>query len=202
MFTEVLHPLDRLLPLPRHFKHRSEIHGQRHVGRVMVHAWRLLIATGLSRSRYATALWAAVYLHDLAREHDGACYVHGNRAVSLWFRSDDLYRHVRASGLDEAMDPEVASAVQYHSLPYEMDRSHQHYTLTALLKDADGLDRVRLGDLDPSYLRFPQSVSMVPFAQALYEHTERLSEGPEFAASLMRIAMSLSEKYEPASSKG
>ena len=25
------------------------------------------------------------------------------------------------------------------------------------LKDADGLDRVRLGDLDPAYLCFPQS---------------------------------------------
>lgn len=37
-----------------------------------------------------------------------------------------------------------------------------------LLKDADGLDRVRLGDLDPSYLRFPEARDMVGFAEDLY----------------------------------
>jgi hypothetical protein len=34
------------------------------------------------------------------------------------------------------------------------------------LKDADGLDRVRLGDLDARYLRNPEAREMVGFAEA------------------------------------
>ena len=41
-----------------------------------------------------------------------------------------------------------------------------------LVKDADGLDRVRLGDLDPRYLRHPEARVMVPFAQELFETTD------------------------------
>lgn len=36
-----------------------------------------------------------------------------------------------------------------------------------ILKDADGLDRVRLGNLDVSYLRFPLSRLRVARAEAL-----------------------------------
>ena len=36
-----------------------------------------------------------------------------------------------------------------------------------VLKDADALDRVRLGDLDVSYLRFPESVQRVDRAWEL-----------------------------------
>jgi hypothetical protein len=41
------------------------------------------------------------------------------------------------------------------------------------LKDADGLDRVRLGDLDPRYLRNPEALGMVGFAERLFDRTDR-----------------------------
>ena len=59
----------------------------------------------------------------------------------------------------------------HHCLLEELDRSHPHWRLTSLLKDADGLDRVRLGDLDPLFLRNDESRAMVPFAHALYDGT-------------------------------
>lgn len=40
------------------------------------------------------------------------------------------------------------------------------------LQDADRLDRVRLGDLDPGYLHFNTSRRRVKFADALYEAYE------------------------------
>jgi hypothetical protein len=43
--------------------------------------------------------------------------------------------------------------------------------LICLLKDADGLDRVRLGDLDTSYLRHPEAREMADFAERLYRTT-------------------------------
>jgi hypothetical protein len=72
-------PLDQLVPQPSLFTHPSTLHGQAHVARVMVHAFRLIEATGWTEE--APRLWAAVYLHDIARTHDGLCFVHGTRAV-------------------------------------------------------------------------------------------------------------------------
>ena len=72
----------------------------------------------------------------------------------------------------EADYPSIEAAVTAHSAPKEVSREHPHWPLIALLKDADGLDRVRLGDLDPRYLRHPESKGMVPFAQALFDATD------------------------------
>ncbi len=41
----------------------------------------------------------------------------------------------------------------------------------ALLKDADGLDRVRIGDLDPRYLRTSEALEMLDFAEQLMDET-------------------------------
>src|SRR5688572_32715265 len=72
-------PLTSLAPAPDLFAHASMLHGQAHVSRVMVHAFRLLEATGWSQE--APRLWAAVYLHDIARTHDGLCHRHGSDAM-------------------------------------------------------------------------------------------------------------------------
>ena len=67
----------------------------------------------------------------------------------------------------------------------ELDRAHPHWRLTSLLKDADGLDRVRLGDLDAQYLRNPQAREMVGFAEALFNATNgRIAVGPDHFAAL------------------
>jgi hypothetical protein len=44
--------------------------------------------------------------------------------------------------------------------------------MTSLLADADALDRVRLGDLDPRYLHNVEAQSMAGFAQALFDATD------------------------------
>ena len=63
---------------------------------------------------------------------------------------------------------------------------------TALLKDADGLDRVRLGDLDPRYLRHPESKGMVDFAQTLFDATDGvIATGPAHFEQLLAAAKRL-----------
>jgi hypothetical protein len=73
-------PLARLVPPPELFAHPSTLHGQAYVARVMVHAFRLIAATGWSDE--APRLWSAVYLHDIARTHDGRCHRHGGDAMT------------------------------------------------------------------------------------------------------------------------
>jgi hypothetical protein len=179
-------PTESLLPLPEAFQHPSTLHGQRHVGRVMIHAIRLIEATGLRDE--GPRLWAAVYLHDLARTHDGRCFVHGASAARRLEEMPQIRALFSAAGIEAADYPAIATAVTLHSQPEELDRNHPHWTLTSLLKDADGLDRVRLGDLDSSYLRWPQSRDMVAFATRLFEASERMEEGTAYFGRLLNWA--------------
>ena len=158
-----------LLPIgtvsKKYVLHASTLHGQAHVSRVMIHAFRLIAAAGWIEE--APRLWASVYLHDLARTHDGLCYRHGGDAMKKFETLPHLRTFFARGGVREEDYAAIRTAVTHHSLPKELAREHPHWRLTSLLKDADGLDRVRLGDLDPRYLRNLQAHAMITFAQTL-----------------------------------
>ena len=163
-------PFSQIVPMPELFWHRSELHGQAHVTRVMVHAIRLVEAT--QRHDLAPQLWAAVFLHDIARTHDGLCHHHGADAARRLRTEPELQKHLALAGVKTEDHPAIEAAVTAHSAPKDVSSDHPHWPLIALLKDADGLDRVRLGDLNTRYLRNPESIAMVPFAQRLFDATD------------------------------
>jgi len=163
-------PLAELAPDPSLFTHESTLHGQSHVSRVMVHAFRLIAATGLTEE--APRLWAAVYLHDLARTHDGVCYRHGGDAMKKFESLHHLRDLFARGGVKDDDYPIIHTAVVHHSIPKEIDRHHPHWRVTSLLKDADALDRVRIGDLDPRYFRNQEARGMIAFAQQLFDDTD------------------------------
>ena len=163
-------PLASLVPPPELFTHASTLHGQAHVSRVMVHAFRLIAATGWAEE--ASRLWAAVYLHDIARTHDGLCHRHGSDAMTRFETLSEVRDLFAQGGVAESDYPAIRTAVVHHCLPRELMRTHPHWRLTSLLKDADGLDRVRLGDLDPRYLRNREAHDMVAFAASLFTETD------------------------------
>ena len=182
--------MNALIPHPSDFAHASRTHGQGHVARVMVHAFRLIEATGLVDE--GSRLWGAVYLHDLARTHDGFCEVHGMHAVMRVNESTDLQERLIAHGA-QSDDPSMLLAVMMHCLPDD----HSAYggkpiwPLLSLLKDADALDRVRFGDLEPAYLRHAATREMVQFAQDLFTQTRRIKEGPNHFSDVVRVAEKL-----------
>ena len=164
----------------------------------MVHALRLIEATGWEHE--ASRLWAAVYLHDLERTHDGKCLYHGANAVKRWEEQLPLQLHILSGGVTEADYGDIALAVEAHCLPdsEEPPRDHSAWPLVALLKDADGLDRVRLGDLNLSYLRLPPSLTMVEFAQQLFDRTNGvIPEGEDHFAELTVAANEILSGPEP-----
>ena len=165
----VLVPDEEMLPLPGLFLHRSALHGQAHVGRVLVHALRLVEATGFVEE--TCRLWAAVYLHDIARRHDGIAPGHGAAAWARLAELPDVRARLERGGVRDADWPAIRAAVTRHSRG-EAVEGEPHARLIELLKDADGLDRVRLGDLDPRYLRHPQARAMTGFAARLYDETD------------------------------
>lgn len=162
-------PDEEMLPLPELFLHKSRLHGQAHIGRVVIHALRLVGATGSADQ--ARPLWAAAYLHDLARTHDGREPGHGAAAWRRLEALPDVRDLFARAGVCDADLPAIESAVTLHSRA-EASEGSPFERLTNLLKDADGLDRVRLHDLNPDYLRNPEARTMVDFATRLYDETD------------------------------
>lgn len=179
-------PDDELIPLPSLFVHHSGLHGQAHVGRVMVHALHLVAATGFEEE--VVRLWAAVYLHDIAREHDGRCARHGADAWARLAGLPDVRTLFARGGVRGTDYPAIAFAVSIHSSG-EPSPTEDHYRLAALLKDADALDRVRLSDLKARMLRHAEARAMVPFAQRLYDRSAgAVRTGPDCFAQLWAVA--------------
>jgi hypothetical protein len=99
---------------------------------------------------------------------------------------------LRQGGLGEEDFPAVETAVTHHCLPKEIPRGNPHWRLTWLLKDADGLDRVRLKDLDTRRLRFREAPEMAEFAQRLHDQTNgALQPGPDYFAQLWPAALAI-----------
>lgn len=151
----------RTIPLRSWFWLRppSDLHGRGHTARVMV--WASVLTRGTEW--FEPVVWAAA-CHDLRREDDGMDPQHGFRA-GAWVRKElpDKLRQPPA-----ALDL-IARACDWHVCP-DRQAGWDHPVLW-YLKDADGLDRVRLGDLNPSYLRHAETRAWVEQAQRLYNRT-------------------------------
>lgn len=125
------------------------IHGLGHAARVLFWADRIgnwMISRGLPVDLEAVR-WAAA-LHDVRRIDDGGDFYHGQRAAD-WIRDGN------PTVLRKLLDPSQRECVAYCCAWHVPDDAESPRLTNELLclKDADSLDRVRLGNLDPSYLR-------------------------------------------------
>ena len=144
------------------------IHGVGHTVRVMVHATELgealRVAAWELQALERAALW-----HDIGRTNDGGDYYHGAKSAGK----------VVGLGLHANVPPHVLEAALYAVTHHSGDEGHGERAAARLsdpdaalrifriLKDADGLDRVRLGDLDVNQLRHPVSRMRVGRAEEL-----------------------------------
>lgn len=158
-------PLEQVGVTDDHFDHRSELHGKGHVNRVIFNA--LLIARTMGYNDIIPECWAAAYVHDLARTHDGPCQKHGGWAA---YNHLPKHREFFASAGVKDFDA-VEDAVLRHSLNGPVGENSDNRVCN-VLKDADALDRCRLGDLDPKYLRLEKTQYMVGMAERLYQRTK------------------------------
>ena len=163
-------PLDQLGVKSEQFTHQSDLHGAGHVNRVIYTV--LVLCKAMGRGELMPAAWAAAYLHDLSRKHDGVCHEHGRWAVEEKF---DLYTPLFLSaGVKPEQFGLIKDAVIAHSQPEELPPTHPASELAKYLKDADALDRIRLGEggLDQKYLRLEYSPVFVGRNEELFAATE------------------------------
>ncbi len=141
----------------------SWLHGVDHMARVFVLQeliCGLLEQQGESVNREAVR-WAAM-AHDVGRLDDGLDLQHGERSA-LWIKQN----------LNQHMTPELLDMVTY-IVHWHVPNDHEAPVIIAelaVLKDADGLDRVRLGDFDASFLRTSVASGLIETAKKLYEES-------------------------------
>ena len=141
------------------------MHGIGHITRVLV--WTAQIADRVGKPlRREELLWAAG-LHDIKRWDDGGDREHGVRAGEWVLAEFSTARPDVVATLDLEF---VAELCVGHQCP---DRYIDYWTdELRILKDADGLERVRIWDLDPRRLRLRDiSPPLEPLAWDLMERS-------------------------------
>ena len=153
----------------------SDMHGLGHTARVMV--WAAVLASGTPW--LSQAVWAAA-CHDLRRQDDGRDREHGPRAAD-WIDQYLATFHPLPAGF---LEP-VSLSVRWHCVPDPL--IEWDHPLIRILKDADGLDRVRLWDFDSDYLRLPGSRDWIPYAEQLYRQTRFIHSPAEIFRAAVQI---------------
>lgn len=155
----------------------SEIHTKGHSERVLLYA--LLIGEkvlGYAETDFRVLAHAAIF-HDTCRQDDGLDVGHGARAAVYYMRYCEMNKDI---GLMEPAslimkyhdrDDKIGIRAIAQAIPYEAERSVRLYRI---FKDADALDRFRLGPegLDVHFLRNKEAVQFVDFAKDLVRLTK------------------------------
>ena len=150
------------------FDMNSHVHGMEHTRRVM-HLVEHLDQVCKIEAQIAIQAYCAAVIHDMAREHDGYCDMHGKWSVE---RKLPLWKHrFFGIGLEPEQLEAVEFAVYWHCKSFETVPDSPHLKTLELLHDADALDRVRFGGpsaIGLSYLHFPETAGQIPYAEELF----------------------------------
>ncbi|MCI5839227.1 MAG: HD domain-containing protein [Peptoniphilaceae bacterium] len=155
---------------------KSFIHGQGHIERVMLFAMMLSEHYNLNKKDSDILMNASSY-HDIGRVNDRYDLSHGKRA------SEKIAIYTKLSGEDLEI---LKATVTAHSLEdssmekviesYNIENKKRAIYLAKMFKDCDGLDRVRISDLDENFLRNDYSKELVDFSKILYKEYNSVKE--------------------------
>lgn len=169
--------LEKLTTLDRSALYDSKVHGPGHIERTMLHGAFCAMEDDLDETDTALLLECCAY-HDVGRRNDNVDFLHGHRSAQrLWALTgrsgEELNMMMAAVDAHARPDPLLEDTLRgYH--PVDWDRCLR---LAQLLKDADGLDRVRIWDLDVSFLRRQASRDREGFSEYLFGRYQRLTGG-------------------------
>jgi hypothetical protein len=158
-------------------QHRP-IHGIGHLYRTMIGC--ALLAERLQKPRIGLLAFCGAYIHDLARKSDGGEREHGLNAVKYMFpKFEVLWQKYNLSRQEREW---ICEAVKQHSTREWMQQGDAGYDVMAILKDADALDRCRIGDLNPHMLRYQASKELINVIERYLNKARYINVDIEFDA--------------------
>lgn len=153
------------------FQDSKGIHGYNHTYRVWILCMKLAQLMKLSKEDTRLLLICAAY-HDIGRTNNLVDDEHGVKSYNKALQNDLL-----PSDLDEDDKRIIRFVIENHSLndaearermnAYSLSNLERVWRLYLVFKDADGLDRCRINDLNVKYLRTKEAESVVKFAYEL-----------------------------------
>ncbi len=158
--------------------HKPEgIHAVSHTRRVLLLSLLLAYLERFIPADRNLLAQAAIY-HDIGRVDDGYDPGHGQASYARTCRERLVQWH------NEEENEIFRFIVENHDLPdkkahqraerYQLGEMDRTLLLYNIFKDADGLDRVRLGDLNPDYLRTASAQRLLLVAHQIYSHPDWL----------------------------
>lgn len=179
----------------------SDIHGESHTKRVIYHATNLARLQGLTAREIDIVLTSAI-LHDIGRINDMEDDMHGTYSVQKFMdylstansstfdenaflvltdeqdiriAKELMIYHCKG---DEALDRKWLHAIENAHSEKEKSQLQEEYALTRrlynVLCDADGLERIRLNDIDNRYFRLKETPLLTVFAYGLLLATSNI----------------------------
>ena len=141
------------------FNNPNSIHGVLHEYRVLTYSYLIAL---LEKSDLDAVCFSAIF-HDIMRHNDDIDKNHGKRA------SDWICENLNMKNKDKIM-----YIVKWH-VPKDSEAPEMTLELKCF-KDADALDRWRIGDFNEKFLRTKSSRQLIDFSKKLYKITEEQKE--------------------------
>lgn len=148
------------------------VHGLSHETRVLILTQILQCAAKdeAPKSDADTLGWAAAF-HDTRRQDEWEDPEHGDRAADFVIY---MAGHWEGDFIPKVNWSEIAWLCRWHVPPDHKCPQHSINDNFRIFKDADALDRWRIGDLDPDYLRLKTSYDLLQASQSLWRRTRSL----------------------------
>jgi hypothetical protein len=176
---EILEPYQFYLgQLRKEYFYRPQgIHGLMHTRRVLLLNIIIGLLQGCSEKQLNILCTAALY-HDIGRINDNVDPQHGRESFR---KAEDLGV---LTGLDSSEGQILKYIIENHCISdrqarellpdYGLSDQKEVQYLFNIFKDADGLDRVRINDLDSRQLRTEAGKKLILLARELYHNFDSL----------------------------
>ena len=169
-FQSELNNIDEIEELMRN---KTNLHGINHIIRVLFNAYAIITLENVNDEDKKIIIEAAK-LHDIGRISDGEDEEHGlqgsmkarNILENKGFSAEEIDKICFI--IEEHSLPKSKNNEDIEKLPEEIKQKYR-YCLN-LLKDADKLDRVRIGDLNPQRLSTESAKRLVQVAEDIFEN--------------------------------
>ncbi len=148
---------------------QSPVHGEGHIERTMLHGAFAAMDNELSKEDTQLLLTMCSY-HDTGRLSDWLDDAHGLSSTYKLSKLTDLTGddlEIMKAGIEahSRADKDMEIVLSGYAVS-DIDRTRR---LAKFLKDCDGLDRVRLSDLDTKFLRNESAVKRAEFSKFMFD---------------------------------